>query len=166
MNIEKLNPWLTLMGNIGIVAGIVFLGIEMHQNTNAMLAASRQAVMETAQNELFKAVDDPGLWLMATQTEPLTPAQQVRLSALLAALIRAREYSWLQNRDGIIDDAQWATEFEVTRWVLGTKRSREWWEKSGSVTVSSDFAAFVETEIVAEPLDSDWWLIESTWSTF
>jgi hypothetical protein len=103
---------------------------------------------------------------MATQAAPLTPAQQVRLSAMLGALIRAREFSWLQHRDGIIDHTQWATEYEVTRWSLGTKRAREWWEKSGRVAVSAEYAAFVDAEIVAEPLDRDWWLIESTWSTF
>ena len=166
MNFEKLSTSLTLFGNIGVIAGIVFLGVEIHQNTNAMLAASRQSIMETAQNELFKVVDNPDLWLMATQAEPLTPAQQVRLSAMLASQLRAREFSWLQHRDGTVDDTQWATEYEVTRWVLGTKRAREWWEKSGRVAVSAEFAAFVDGEIVAKPLDRDWWLIESTWSTF
>jgi hypothetical protein len=29
MNIDKLNPWLTLLGNVGVVAGIVFLGIAL-----------------------------------------------------------------------------------------------------------------------------------------
>jgi hypothetical protein len=156
---------LTLLGNIGVVAGIVFLGIEMHQNTNAMIAASRQSVVTNAQAELFKVTDDPSLWLFANQVAPLSPEEQVRFSAYLGALARAREYSWLQYRDGSIDEAQWATEYEVTRWVFGTSRAREWWEKSGRVTVSPSYAAFVDAEIVSEPLNRDWWLIESTWST-
>ena len=32
MNIDNVNKWLTLLANFGVVAGIVFLGIEVRQN--------------------------------------------------------------------------------------------------------------------------------------
>ena len=34
MNIEKLNPWFTFLANIGVLAGIVFLAIEIQQSNN------------------------------------------------------------------------------------------------------------------------------------
>ena len=33
---DKLNQWLTLVANLGVVAGIIFLAYEIQQNTNAM----------------------------------------------------------------------------------------------------------------------------------
>ncbi len=36
MNNAKLNKWLTLLANISVVAGIVFLGIEVRQNTQTL----------------------------------------------------------------------------------------------------------------------------------
>jgi len=34
MNIEKLNQWLGLLANVGVVAGIIFLAIEVRTNTS------------------------------------------------------------------------------------------------------------------------------------
>ncbi len=36
MNLEKLNPWLTLFSNIAVVAGIVFVAMEIQQNSEAI----------------------------------------------------------------------------------------------------------------------------------
>ena len=36
MNLEKLNQWLTLTANVGVLVGIIFLAIEIQQNTNAI----------------------------------------------------------------------------------------------------------------------------------
>jgi len=33
MNAELLNKWLSVIGNIGVILGIVFLGLEIQQNT-------------------------------------------------------------------------------------------------------------------------------------
>ena len=44
MSMDNLNKWLTLVANIGVLAGIVFLGIELQQNTNMMQAQTRDSV--------------------------------------------------------------------------------------------------------------------------
>ena len=41
MDTEKINRWLTLLANIGVVAGIVFLAVEIRQN-QAILEESNQ----------------------------------------------------------------------------------------------------------------------------
>lgn len=38
MKIQKLNNWLTLLANVGVIAGIVFLGIEVQQSSNIAIA--------------------------------------------------------------------------------------------------------------------------------
>ena len=48
MNTDILNKWLTLVANIGVVAGIVFLAIELQQNTDMMRAQTRQAISESS----------------------------------------------------------------------------------------------------------------------
>jgi hypothetical protein len=36
MNLDKLNIWLALIANLGVIAGLVFVGLEVRQNTLAM----------------------------------------------------------------------------------------------------------------------------------
>jgi len=40
MELDKLNRWLTLLANFGVVACIVFLGLEVHQNQSHLTSAS------------------------------------------------------------------------------------------------------------------------------
>ena len=44
---EKLNQWLTLLANVGVLVGIVFLAIEIRQNTNN-LEMNRQIALTEA----------------------------------------------------------------------------------------------------------------------
>ena len=47
MEMEKLNQWLTLLANVGVLVGIVFLAIEIRQNTNN-LEMNRQIALTEA----------------------------------------------------------------------------------------------------------------------
>lgn len=42
MNLDSLNRWMTLGANVGVLAGIIFLGIEIGQNTSAVQSESFQ----------------------------------------------------------------------------------------------------------------------------
>jgi hypothetical protein len=48
---ERINQWVNLLANIGVLVGIVFLIIEVHQNTRAKNGATMQAfVCAAAEN--------------------------------------------------------------------------------------------------------------------
>lgn len=46
MTMDKLNQWLTLLANVGVIAGIVFLGIEIRQNTEMIQSQTRDSISE------------------------------------------------------------------------------------------------------------------------
>jgi hypothetical protein len=41
MTRSKLNEWLTLIANLAVVGGIVFLAVEIHQNNELLRSESR-----------------------------------------------------------------------------------------------------------------------------
>ena len=55
MNAERANQWLTLIANIGVVAGIVFLAIEIRQNTESQDEFIRVARANAYQARAFAA---------------------------------------------------------------------------------------------------------------
>jgi hypothetical protein len=56
MNLDSLNKWLTLSANAGVIAGIVFLAIEISQNTIAIRAEIYQTrSYEVADANRFRA---------------------------------------------------------------------------------------------------------------
>jgi hypothetical protein len=46
MRMKKLNEWLTLFANIGVIAGIAFLGFEIRQNTAMIKSQTRDSITE------------------------------------------------------------------------------------------------------------------------
>lgn len=148
---EKLNQWMTLAANVGVLIGIVFLAYEVRQNTEAVHAQTREAILSAAQTELQAVRNDPNLIDSIVREGPLTVDEQVKLYTWLVSILKIREFSWLQRKSGVIDDAQWRSELAVTQAILQAPRVRLWWDKVGHKTVSSEFREFVDSAIAELP---------------
>ena len=55
---DQLNRWLSLAANLGVIAGIVFLVVELRQNTDMMRAQSRTEMSQDTVNMLTLNVSD------------------------------------------------------------------------------------------------------------
>ena len=58
MKLDQLNTWLALAANLGVVAGIVFLGLEIQQNTRTMQAAAIQDSTSIARQQILMFATD------------------------------------------------------------------------------------------------------------
>ena len=97
------------LGTVVVVLSLVFVGLELRQNTAAVRA--------TALNDLTTGARD---WLLAVSTNPdisdlyhrwiegdteFTPTERTRMRLLLAAALRGAENAFLQTRIGVVDSA-------------------------------------------------------------
>lgn len=57
MKLDKLNSWLTLTANLGVIASMLFIGLEIRQNTIQAQAAAYQAIGSSG-SEWHLALDD------------------------------------------------------------------------------------------------------------
>jgi len=90
MNLDQLNRWLTLVANIGVIMGIVFLAIEINQNQTALeeqnmltRLSARESNTEMLGEFRYLLLENPDLlqvWEKAQTDEPLTKleSQQFR----------------------------------------------------------------------------------------
>lgn len=144
---DKVNQWMTLAANVGVIVGIIFLAYEIRQNTDAVHAQTREAILAAGQAELQAVRSDPNLIDSIVREGPLTVDEQVKLYTWLVSALKVREFSWLQRESGVIDDAQWKSELAVTQAILQAPRVRTWWDRVGHKTVSEEFREFVDSEI-------------------
>ena len=104
MDADGLNKWLTLVANISVVAGIVFLALEVRQNSNALKANTYQAMAaEQAQfqqnfmnqdlAEINAAIDSGGL-------DSLSPVQRYQLNGMDNAWLFLQENLYFQYTRG------------------------------------------------------------------
>lgn len=130
---------------------MVYLAIEVKQNTSALNAQTRQALLAGSQAELFQMLEHPEMQITFSKPGELAQEEYAKLNSFLIAIMRAREFAWLQYQNGIIDKDQWHTERGVIEFVLTFKRLRTWWEKLGRGFFSPQFVTFVDAVIEGKP---------------
>lgn len=164
MKLEKLSATAELVSSIAIVVTLVYLTVEVRQNTEALNAQSRQSVLTSAQTELFVSLEHPELVMALAKPEPLTTEENIEVDAFLTAALRAREFSWLQFRSRLIDEAQWNTELAVIRSIMSSPHARLWWNRLGRTYVSAEFSEFLDGVIGDQPAANNDWETITVWS--
>ena len=165
MDRSKLADLSEIVSSIAIVVTLIYLVVEIRQNTNALNSQSRQAVMEAAKNELFALIENPDLTISMIKTEPLTSEEQIRLDSYYAATLRNREFSWLQFQDGTVDELQWETELSVLSSIFDTSRSRDWWDKIGRHVFGPQFVSYVDEILEQQEPTNTIWQSSENWAS-
>ena len=93
MRLKEFNSWLSLLANVGVVAGIVFLAVEIRQNQTTIEESNRINLVEARRSEIdqfngFRTLliqnDNPRIWLEGLTGEDLVPSDQLIFSQLCA----------------------------------------------------------------------------------
>lgn len=147
-----LATWSQLLSSLAVLGTLIYLGIEIRQNTAAERAATRLGVQNAAMAEMHKLVDHPEIYLCLDKADALQPLEAAGLNAWLVAFTRHMEYAWLQNKSGAAEGYVWEAERRVLRNVLGARRSRSWWQEIGRHVRSPQFAKEVDDALRDAPL--------------
>ncbi|MEQ8314748.1 MAG: hypothetical protein RL839_04745 [Gammaproteobacteria bacterium] len=109
MKLEKLNSWLSLLANLGVLAGIVFLAVELDQsNRQAQSNAYQARINEIDQAGREYAVSEilPPIYVKIEETglESLTPEELERVNAWEASRAARMNGQLVQYRNGFLDE--------------------------------------------------------------
>lgn len=130
-----------LLSSIAILVTLVFLTIEIRQNTVAIQANSLDGALAGDLRLLDNLVQDPDLWFLYYKDE-LTDADKVRLYHHLAAFMRVQERNWLLHRSGALDEAEFATYQSGFVGTLLAPNPRKWWGNL-QATTNPGFASYI-----------------------
>ncbi|MFK7865087.1 MAG: hypothetical protein AB8B95_12780 [Pseudohongiellaceae bacterium] len=156
MEYSSVNEWLSLGANFGVLVGIIFLIVEIRQNTASHKSDSRKAIHTNDQASLLVALDNQDLFTKLGATETLSPADQNRLSFIFALDLRNREFEYFQYKSGSLDEATWQSYKDLILMNHATERGRTWWYKVGRDIVNPKFGELVDTMLEENPENSDW----------
>lgn len=160
---SKLSSIAEIVSSIAILITLIFLVVEMRQNTEALNAQSRQQILQSAQTQLLFSATNPEMAKSIIKPGPLTQDESVLLGDWLTSSMRFREYSWLQYRSGVIDENQWNTELLVIEIVLSAQKPRQWWSLVGREQVNPEFAVFVDELLEQNPVNDEYWQLALDW---
>ena len=147
-----LGQTINTFANIGVIAGIIFLGIELRQN-NALLGAQARATRAQVRidgNDLY--LSNPHLISVAAKQisgESLSLTEQMTLRQMATGVFVRWEYVCGEFREGLID----AESIPVQNWrslVESAPNMKKEWEESGRFSYHPDFVQWMDENVVNE----------------
>jgi hypothetical protein len=163
MNSSKVNDWLTLLANIAVVGGIVFLAIELRQNNELLRSESRQTLVSNDIASLNANIGQADVFARLVSGEDLSAEEQLRLSFMFMLDLRNREFEYFQYKNGLLDEETWLAYRYVIVINHSTKLGRAWWDKVGRAVVDPGFARMVD-ELLATAEPDETYKQMATWA--
>jgi hypothetical protein len=124
----RLNDWLTLSANIAVIAGIVFLGVELRQN-NSLLRQEAENVYFDNRVVLSETLMQDGelaaIYVKTFRNEDLDEVEALRVDRYYRRLYRGFEWEYLQSQEGLLNlrrNGEWA------RMINENRCSRDVWD--------------------------------------
>ena len=127
MKWDRVSSIAEILSSVAVVVTLVYLAVEINQNSEILQANSRDNVLGADLQHLYRLVDNPQLWLTFSKPD-LTETERIELYFSLAALMRIRERDWLQVQSGALDEETWQAYKPGMLMTLSMPQTRKWWE--------------------------------------
>ncbi len=156
MDSEKFNRWLTLAANVGVIAGLVLVAIQINQNTQiTKVQIANDYFLADMALELAMMGEEPAVsWNKAVYTpDDLTTVDAVILDRYfnygLVQVLRLQE----MDKMGMAPQG-WEERVDYLGWHLGNEVGRRWWEQVKN-DYSEDFRAKVDKILAGDDSGSN-----------
>lgn len=139
MNWEAIGAIGEVAGAVGVIVTLLYLSIQIRQNSKMMKANSKQSISDASQQLIYRMVDEAEVMekLLFNDEANLTPVEHRKAWFLFRAMLRGFESQIYQHEVGLLDDAEWAY---LKRVILETTSypgfESLWPELSGAVSDS------------------------------
>lgn len=146
--------WKELVAAGGVVLSLVFVGVEISQNTSAAKGQTRTELAALNQEWLFLFTDPDfsrrfsQVWF-SDDTSDVDPRQVQDMELLMIANIRRLENVYYQFREGLVDESALESYGFQTRapLFLGNSFLAWWFEKDNRSLFDKSFVQLFETRV-------------------
>ena len=108
MEPRRLNELLTLIVNFGVIAGLIFLGLEIRQNTIATQASAIQESTNVARQQLLMFATNPDLVELGFKDlNELNEVEVARLLLTSRSFWLGMQGLWRQWKMGVLPSEEW-----------------------------------------------------------
>lgn len=150
----RLSETLHLLANLGVIAGIFFLAVELKQNNELLEMEARATLTEHLQDGWYQLSSDPGLaelFIKDRTGQELSEVEELRLNAYWMGMLMRREWQFKHFPDaesGVAGLQRLFSSYASLRRVWTGSKSAS--RSAGKDNFSADFVRFVEAEILPE----------------
>lgn len=138
------------IGVLGVIGSLIFVALEIRQNTNAVRSATIQAISQQSYDANYRLAENSELVEIISKAdngEALTDSERRRLFAWWTAILRLNENRLQQYRLGVLD-ASILFDVGGRNRVYQGNSFAEYWE-SRKQDYSAEFQRFIDECVVS-----------------
>jgi hypothetical protein len=152
MNWEAIGAFAELLGALGVFGSLLYLAIQIRQNTKALRGTTIDAVTTHQRDELRWAAELAPTFAKADRSpDSMTPDEWGQVRAWITAAMTTRQNSYFQYRQELLDEEIWKSNqqiikryFQMGNWV------DKWWQYSQKHQVFSKGFIDMVNELAAQ----------------
>jgi len=150
MSLDDIGNIGELIGAIGVIITLIYLAIQIRQNTGALKATSHQETTREASDFVAQIAGDADVARIfnigAKEWNDLDGDDRLRFSMLLfRVFFNFQNLYNLHQKDGI-DNEYWDSQLQIMMWFMSMPGVLRWWEV-GKGQLRKGFVEFMEQEI-------------------
>jgi len=143
MEPEKLSYWMSFLANIAVFGGVVFLAVEIQQNTNAIKATAIQESVNIARQQILLLATNPEMnRLDVADLEQLSEEDRRRVFWLRRSFWLGMDGLFRQRELGVFPEVEWEMWTKIICSNYMTAEPQIW--ADNAATLPTDFVQFVE----------------------
>jgi hypothetical protein len=150
---DRLNRWLTLLANTGVLVGIILLIIELDQNRDMMRAQIRNEISRAELDMLASWSGDPALAdaiVRANRGDELSAAEQFMVRTRSETVFRLWQNIHYQYRQGLYDESEFEASIATFSQIMSRHPSlMDTWCQT-STMYSAEFAEHLQSLLPEE----------------
>ena len=140
---ENYNKWISILANLGVLAGLILVAFELDQ-TNDLMAAqdryNRLSALTASQNLYLQNVDTVAITNKVAAGDELTPGEQLALDIVRRNSMRLREWTYRELPIGELPIEQWKRGLDS----IGV---RDFWAQEKD-EYDAEFVVFIDSQII------------------
>jgi hypothetical protein len=149
---QKLSDWASIAeiaGSVAVVLSLVYVGIQLAQNTQATRVNSVQQALGVILNESQLILSDESLREVLLVEDPatLSPSDRMQYDTYRLWQFRTWEYQYFLYSEGHLDESMWAGSRARMLDMLRDPRLRSTWERNRS-WFNASFREYMDSQIL------------------
>ena len=147
MNVDRLNHWLTLGANFGVIFGLVLVAFQFQQNTDAIRLQARLSASGSIQSAELSVAGDTlaEAWAKSILTpSELTPGEVVQVWSYLVAGMTGVHQNWVAYDAGYTTARDLEATMQAATTYLNYPYGLVYWNAVKNYQYDSEFVALVD----------------------
>lgn len=142
MKLSDLNEWLTLIANLGVFAGILFLAFEIQQNSNITRTAAYNDNINAFNEWRYEVISDPEALSMIAEYRGVEDVTFLKRDLIINSQWAIYEQAFYSYSYGLMGENEW-NRFRASACTNYHRVVDQ--DISFSIRVTADFWAYVST---------------------